>query len=57
MKRIFGLIFVVSFGICGTAGGAVLFFGCSQSQVEKGGGGKNLRIMKIQTMTKKAQAI
>ena len=40
MKRIFGLIFVVLFGICGTAGGAVLFFGCSQSQVEKGGGGK-----------------
>lgn len=56
MKRIFGLIFVVLFGICGTAGGAVLFSGCSQSQVEKGGGG-NLRIMKIQTMTKKAQAI
>lgn len=56
MKRILGMIFLLFFGICGTVGGAALFSGCSQSQVENGGGG-NLRIMKIQTMTKKAQAI
>lgn len=39
MKRILGMIFLLFFGICGTVGGVALFSGCSQSQVENGGGG------------------